>query len=79
MGNSLKKAIYLVIYLIFLWLVFKKEWILIFIKAVDRIYRINRNFFARFPDENGQTLSPSAKRYYPTTITWWKATYIIVM
>jgi len=28
---------------------------------VDRINRINRIFFERFPEENAQTLSPSAK------------------
>ena len=36
------------------------EWILSFITTVDRINRIYMKSFARFPDENGQTLSPSA-------------------
>jgi len=30
-------------------------------KLLDRIYRINKISFDHFPEENGQTLSPSAK------------------
>ena len=31
-------------------------------KPLDRINRIYKIFLDRFPEENGQTLSPSAKR-----------------
>jgi hypothetical protein len=33
----------------------------ILLKNVDRIHRIYKNIFDRFPEENGQTLSPSAR------------------
>ena len=38
-----------------------REWILFYVKILDRINRIDRISFDRFPEENGQTLSPSAK------------------
>jgi hypothetical protein len=34
-------------------------------KFLDRIYRIHKVIFDHFPEENGQTLSPSAKEYLP--------------
>jgi hypothetical protein len=38
-----------------------REWILFLKSIVDRINRILRNSFDRFPEEIGQSLSPSAK------------------
>jgi hypothetical protein len=34
-------------------------------KSLDRINRMYKIFFERFPEENAQTLSPSAKWFIP--------------
>ena len=46
----------------------KEEWILILIKAFDRINRIDRNFFDHFPEENGQNLIAFGEMAYITCL-----------